>query len=128
MIPEHSSESSQDLLRAVSGRDVGRHQPVVERTRRAIRIADESRREQGVRDRRTTGIALFTLGALFVMLAPALWTSLDDLVGGEHFGDLPMQVVLLSTVLLLAVVAALAAGWRTRAGQDEFQSDPRNLL
>ena len=34
--------------------------------------------------------------------------------GGEHFGDLPTQVGLLSSLLMMAVVAALAVLWRSR--------------
>ena len=79
------NDLSKDLLRAVSGRDVNAQLPVVARTRRAIRVADENRREQGERERRTLGISLFTGGALLVLLAPVLWDSVDDLFGGEHF-------------------------------------------
>jgi hypothetical protein len=114
---------SQDLLRAVTGHDAGAQLPVVARTRRAIRVADESRREQGERDRRTFGISLFTGGALFVLLAPVLWDSVDDLIGGEHFSDLPTQVALISSLLMISVVAALAVFWRSRSGRDEFRQD-----
>jgi hypothetical protein len=114
---------SQDLLRAVTGRDAGAQLPVVARTRRAIRVADESRREQGGRDRRTFGISLFAIGALFVLLAPALWDSIDDLIGGEHFSDLPTQVALISSLLMISVVAALTVFWRSRSGRDGFRQD-----
>jgi hypothetical protein len=114
---------SQDLLRAMAGHDANAQLPVVTRTRRAVRIADENRREQGERERRQIGISLFVLGAIFVLLAPALWGGIDDLIGGEHFADLPAQVMLLSTFLMLAVVGALAVIWRGRAGRDGYRQD-----
>jgi hypothetical protein len=117
------NERSKDLLRAVSGRDVNAQLPVVARTRRAIRVADENRREQGERDRRTLGISLFAGGAMLVVLAPVLWDSVDDLFGGEHFSDLPTQVALISTLLMMSVVAALIVLWRSRSGHDEFRQD-----
>jgi len=114
---------SQDLLRALSGRDTNAQLPVVARTRRAIRVADETRREQGERGRRTLGISLFAGGALFVLLAPVLWDSMDDLIAGEHFSDMPTQVALISTLLMMSVVAALVVLWRSRSGHDGFRQD-----
>jgi protein-S-isoprenylcysteine O-methyltransferase Ste14 len=119
----HKDETREALLRAVCGRDANAQLPVVARTRRAIRIANDTRREQGERERNHIGITIFVLGAIFVVLAPAMWGSLDDLFGGEHFGDLPTQVTLLSTFLMLAVVGALVVVWRNRASQDEFRQD-----
>jgi hypothetical protein len=120
---EARRDLSQDLLRAMTGHDANAQLPVVARTRRAIRIADENRREQSERERRTLGISLFAGGALFVLLAPVLWDSMDDLIGGEHFSDLPTQVALISTLLMVSVVAALAVLWRSRSGQDGFRQD-----
>ena len=116
------------LLRSVSGRDVRAQQPMVERARRAVRIADQSRREQGQRGRRSSGIVLFVLGAVILVLGPALWIGIDDMIGGAHLADLWTQLVLLSTMLLLAMVAALAAGWGTRTNREEFRADRRKLL
>ena len=118
-----ATRNDKDLLRAVSGRDVNLQLPVVARTRRAIRVADENRREQSERERRTLGISLFAGGALFVLLAPVLWDSMDDLIGGEHFSDLPTQIALISTLLMMSVVAALVVLWRSRSGRDEFRQD-----
>jgi hypothetical protein len=120
---ETGRDLPQDLLRAISGHDAGAQLPVVARTRRAIRVADESRREQGERDRRTFGISLFAGGALFVLLAPVLWDSMDDLIGGEHFSDLPTQVALISTLLMVSVVAALVVLWRGRSSHEGFRQD-----
>jgi hypothetical protein len=74
-----------DVLRTLAGLNVQAERPIVNRTRRAIRVADETRRIQGKRGRRQAGIALFALGGILVLLAPALWISLDDLLGGEHW-------------------------------------------
>jgi hypothetical protein len=116
-------EVRRDLLRAVAGLNGGAQQPLVTRTRRAVRVADESRRVQGERGRRQIGITLFVFGVILVLLAPAIWGGLDDLLGGEHFADLPAQVGLLSSFLLLAVVGALVAIWRSRQKQDEHRQD-----
>jgi hypothetical protein len=117
-------EEPEALLRAVAGRDANAQLPMVTRTRRAIRIANESRREEGERGRHHIGITLFVFGAIFLVLAPAMWGSLDDLFGGEHFGDLPTQVMLLCTFLMLAVVGALAVAlWRNQANQQDYRQD-----
>jgi hypothetical protein len=117
----HDDETPEALLRAVTGHDASAQLPVVTRTRRAIRIANDTRREQGERGRRHIGITLFVFGALFVVLAPVIWGSIDDFIGGEHFADLPAQVMLLSTFLMLAVVGALAVVWRGRSGHDGYR-------
>lgn len=127
-MPDRSSRASKEeiheaLLRAVAGRDANTQLPMVARTRRAIRVANDARLEQGERGRRHIGITLFVFGAFLVLLAPVLWTSLDDFIGGEHFGDLPTQVALISTLLMMSVVAALVAIWRIRAGKDGFRQD-----
>ena len=117
-------EVPEALLRAVAGRDANAQLPMVTRTRRAIRIANESRREEGERGRHHIGVTLFVFGAIFLVLAPAMWGSLDDLFGGEHFGDLPTQVMLLCTFLMLAVVGALAVAlWRNQANQQDYRQD-----
>jgi hypothetical protein len=124
MPPERTASAIRgDLLRAAAGLDAGAHQPLVSRTRRAVRVADETRRVQGERGRHQLGITLFVFGAILLLLAPAIWGALDDLMGGEHFADLPAQVGLFSSFLLLAVVGALVAVWRSRAKQDEYRRD-----
>jgi hypothetical protein len=122
-IQNRKDESAEALLRAVAGRDANSQLPIVARTRRAIRIANDTRREQGERERHHIGITLFALGAILLVLAPVLWSSLDDFLGGEHFGDLSAQVTLLSSFLVLAVVGALAVVWRNRGNQDEYRQD-----
>ena len=114
-------EVSAALLQAIAGRDANAQLPIVARTRRAIRVANDARLEQGERGRRHIGITLFVLAAICVLLVPVIWGAVEDLVGGEHFVDLPAQVMLLSTFLTLAVAGALAVAWRRRAGQDEYR-------
>ncbi len=116
-----NDESAEALLRAVAGHDANAQLPLVARTRRAIRIANDTRLEQGRLGRRNVGIALFTLGSLIVLVAPTLWNSVDDLAGGEHFGDLPLQVALISTLLMMSVVAALVALWRSHSSDDGYR-------
>jgi hypothetical protein len=118
---QEERETRDALLRAVAGHDANAQLPVVARTRRAIRVANESRLEQGERGRRQIGITLFVFGAIVVLLAPVMWGAVEDMVGGEHFADLPAQVMLLSAFLMLAVGGALAVAWLGRRGQDEYR-------
>lgn len=123
-IPQQKNEAAETLLRAVAGRDANAQLPLVARTRRAIRVADQAHREQEERERHHMGISLLALGAILLLLAPALWGGLDDFFGGEHFGDLPAQLTLLSSFLVLAVFAALAVVWRKRGSTDDYSQDP----
>lgn len=113
-----SGEIDPGTLRAMAGLDAEAQYPVVNRTRRAIRVADERRRIKGKQDRRQMGLALFAISGVLVLLAPALWSWVDDLLGGEHFFDLPTQALLIGGSLLLAVVATLALLWRGQGMRD----------
>ena len=119
-VPQQRKESAEDLVRAISGHDANAQLPLVARTRRAIRVADQARREQGKLGRRNIGVALFTLGALVILVAPLLWSSVDDFAEGEHFGDLSLQITLISTLLITSVVTALVILWRSRSGHDGY--------
>jgi hypothetical protein len=44
-------------------------------------------------------------------------------MGGEHFADLPAQVALFSSFLLLSVIGALILVWRSREKKDEYRQD-----
>jgi hypothetical protein len=120
--PRQEIQETRDaLLRAIAGHDANAQLPVVARTRRAIRVANDSRLVRGERGRRQIGITLFVFGTIVVLLAPVIWGAVEDLVGGEHFADLPAQVMLLSAFLMLAVGGALAVAWLGRRGQDEYR-------
>jgi hypothetical protein len=108
----------EQLLRALAGKDAQAGVQVVERTRRAVRVAIAARHEAHARRRRNLGVALAVCLGTLMLLAPALWSSMDDLAGGEHFADIPTQLALLLMVLFPALIAALVAGWRTQGFRD----------
>lgn len=85
---------------------------VVLRTRRSVMEAAREMEAQRARQRRQMGIALLVLGALVVLVTPALWTACNDLMAGEHFFDMPMMLLTLSLVLLSAIFAILLVSWR----------------
>lgn len=112
----------QELLGVLVGKDAQGSQRVAERTRRAVRMAVIARQEKQAGNRRTLGIALAVCLGILTLLAPALWSSVDDLVAGEHLGDIPTEVALMVMILFPAVIAALIAGWRTQSMGDGHRS------
>ena len=108
----------EDLVRALAGKDAQAGLRVVERTRRAVRVSIAARHEEQARRRRNLGISLAVCLGILMLLAPALWNSVEDLAGGEHFADIPTQLALLLMVLFPAMIAALVAGWRTQGFRD----------
>ena len=71
-IPNRKDESADALLRAVAGRDANAQLPIVARTRRAIRIANDTRLEQGSSDATTSASRSSRSAHLIVLVAPAL--------------------------------------------------------
>ncbi len=110
----HNGGEHQELLSALAGHHAQAGLAVGERTRRAVRNFTLDREERRETTRRNFGLAAFAGLGLLMLLAPALWSSVDDFFGGEHFADLHTQVTLLLLVLFMAVLAALLAGWHTQ--------------
>ena len=84
----------------------------VQRTRRAIRDAAIGLQEERARQRRNVGCALATVLCMLILLGPAIWNSVEDVLGGEHFTDFPLQGALFLLLLFPAMIAALIAVWR----------------
>jgi protein-S-isoprenylcysteine O-methyltransferase Ste14 len=85
---------------------------VVQRTRRAVKQAAADLRDQHRRVRRNMAVVLLTLAALAMVLTPAIWSSVDDFLGGEQWFEMPGMVMVLVLLLFSTIVAALMIGFR----------------
>jgi hypothetical protein len=118
-----------DLARSIAWPDNDANLRLAQKTRRAVRDEVISSQERRVRQLRGMGVALLGFLCLMVLLAPAIWNGLEDVLAGEHILDLPAQVALLSLMLVLAMLAALIAFWKgkkdvehDRGGFETFRS------
>jgi hypothetical protein len=93
---------------------------VAMKTRRAVRDAVINNQEDRVRQRRNLGMAIGGFIVLLVLLAPAIWNGMEDMLAGEHILDLPVLVAVFVLMLLPAMLAALIAVWR---GQRDLDHD-----
>ncbi|HEX4039574.1 MAG TPA: hypothetical protein VHX37_16070 [Acidobacteriaceae bacterium] len=85
---------------------------VVLRTRRSVMAAAYEVQTRRLRQRRHAGIALAVMSGLLVLLAPALWNTVNDLTTGEHFLDMSVAILTLSLIMLSAMFAVLLMTWR----------------
>lgn len=95
---------------------------VVLRTRRSVMEAAQLMQAQRRRQRRQMGYILLAVAVLVLLAAPALWSVIADMAGGEAFTDMPVMLLTLSLVLLSAMFAVLLVSWRgrqQRANQDQ---------
>lgn len=102
------------LVRALAGLDVEANMAVVQRTRRAVMVAANERRIGRARSRRQAGMILLALGALVVLLTPAIWVVAEDLLEGEFFQDPPSVAMSLVVTIFSTIFAALIVMWRNR--------------
>ena len=100
--------------RSIAWPDCDANLILAQKTRRAVRDEVISIQERRTRQRHNLGLALMGLGALLLLLAPAIWNGLEDLLAGEHLFDLPALVACLILMLFTAMFAALIAVWRSR--------------
>jgi hypothetical protein len=111
---------SADTARSIAWPDCEANLRLAQKTRRAVRDAVISTQERRVRQRRNLGLAIMGFVFLLVLLAPAIWNGLEDLLAGEHLFDLPTLVAVFVLTLVPAMLASLIAVWR---GQRDVEHD-----
>jgi hypothetical protein len=108
----------EDLVQAILNLNCPRNLQMVQRTRRVMRDAALALEERRVRQRRSTGFALIAFFTILVFLSPAIWNSVEDVVSGEHIGDLPTETAFLLLTLMPVTLATLAAVWKEQRDTD----------
>ena len=113
-----------DVVRSASLLDGDAHRRIAQKTRRAVRDAVISTQEQRSRHRRNLGLAILSFVFMLVLLGPAVWNGVEELLGEEPLFDMPTQITFLIGMLFLAMLAALIAVWK---GQHNVQHDRRGF-
>lgn len=113
-----------DAARAIAWPDYDANLLLAQKTRRAVRDAVISSREQRTRQFRVMGLALTGFLLLLMLLAPAIWNGLEDVLAGEHIFDLPALAALLTLMLFPAMLAALIAIWK---GKQDAEHERRGV-
>ncbi len=113
-----------DAARSIAHPDYDANLRLAQKTR--LRVRDEviSTQERRQRQRHSVGLALVGFLSLLVLLAPAIWSGVEDLLGEERVFDLHAELAFLIAMLLVAMLAALIAVWR---GQHNVQHDRRGF-
>jgi hypothetical protein len=101
------TETRSGLVAAIAGLDADRERAVVQRTRRRVYIAAMAQSHERSLQRRHAGIAILVAAALFLLLTPALWSGVDDMLGGELLTDMPGLVAAFVLTLFAGVFAVL---------------------
>lgn len=92
--------------------DADRDRKVAQDTRRVVMASLGVIKEQSAGSRRTRSIALAATLVVLLVLGPLVWHAVDNLISGEHLGDLTSQFSLWVLILCSAMLAAaLVAGW-----------------
>jgi hypothetical protein len=101
-----------ELLAALAGGRAGRERAVAHRTRRVVLTSLGVMQEQRAGRQRVRALALAAILLVLLVVGPLAWWAVDNLIAGEHLGDLTSQFSLWVCILCPALVAAaLVAGW-----------------
>jgi len=110
--PGAGAENERDLLAALAGKQAARDQEVACRTRRVVLASHGVMQDQKAGRKRVRALALASILLVILAMGPFVWRVTDDIVGGEHWGDIATQSSLWICILFPALVAAaLVAGW-----------------
>lgn len=109
-----------NVARSIAWQDCDANLVLAQKTRRAVRDAVISTREKRALQRRNLGFAILGFVSMLVLLAPAIWTGIEDLLAGEHLFDLPALVSFITLMVFSAMLAALIAVWK---GQQDVEHD-----
>jgi hypothetical protein len=113
-----------DAARSIAYPDYDANLRLSQRTRRKVRDEVISTQERRMRQRHSVGLALMGFLFLLVLLAPAIWSGVEDVLGDERVFDLHTEIAFLTAILLVAMLSALIAVWK---GRHNVQHDRRGF-
>jgi cytochrome bd-type quinol oxidase subunit 2 len=105
-------EPDPQMVEMLCGMNASADLAVVQRTRRAVLQAATELREQRSRNRRNTAIAALTVAVLVMVLTPAIWSTMDDFLGGSDFFEAHSMMTMLVFMLFSTILGALLIGLR----------------
>ncbi len=106
------ADSNRDLISALAGNQGGLDRALAHKTRRIVQASFGVMQDQKAGRKRTRAVALASILLVVLALGPFFWRVTDDLIGGEHIGDISTEVSLWVCILCPALLAAaLVAGW-----------------
>lgn len=113
-LPKNSQAKIPDpqIVEMLAGMNAAADMQVVQRTRRAVMLAAAELRDQRRRTRRNMAVVLLTITVLGLVLTPAIWSTVDDFLGGESWFELPGMVMVLVLLLFSTIVGALIIGFK----------------
>jgi hypothetical protein len=101
-----------NLQTALAADGADRERQVAYSTRRVVMASLGVMNEQKAGRKRVRALALAAILIVLLVVAPLIWWAVDNLISGEHFGDLTCQLSLWICILCPALLAAaLMAGW-----------------
>jgi hypothetical protein len=110
--PWVAQRADAQMLDMLTGVDASASMPAIQHTRRVVLQAANELREQRRRNRRNAAIVALTVTVLAMLLTPAIWSTVDDILGGEHFDELPGMVLVLILLLFSTVIGVLIMSFR----------------
>lgn len=101
-----------ELSSALAGQRADRDRQVAQSARRVVMASLGVMREQKAGRRRVRAIAIASILMLLLVFGPLMWWAADNLISGEHVGDVTCQLSLWACILCPALLAAaVMAGW-----------------
>ncbi len=110
--PAKDADADRQLVTALAGGQAARERSVAQRTRGVVLASLGVLQDQKAGRQRVRALALASILLVLLAVGPLVWWAVDNLIAGEHLGDLTSQFSLLVCILCPALVAAaLVAGW-----------------
>jgi hypothetical protein len=101
-----------DLAASLTGGTAERDREVAHTTRRVVMASLGVMKDQKAGRRRVRSLALAATLVVVLAVGPLVWWAVDNLISGDHLGDLTSQFSLWVCILCPALLAAaVVAGW-----------------